>query len=151
MAFKPRWLVIHHTQGWWQGQPTDLAAILRERGLKGYHWCQYCDDSFSSDWRMAALTRGDLPGEHVAGHNSECIGYAFIGNFQAEPPSDTRLAAAAIDCAVLLRLYGLTPADMIAHRDVPDNDTSCPGLAFSPALFEQFRTKVAEQYEIGGA
>ena len=143
--FKPKWLVIHHTQGNWWDTPCDVREILRNRvpPLKGYHFVQFKDD----DWFMAALSRGDMPGEHAAHHNSQTVGYAFVGNFQGKAPEPERLKAAAVDCAVLLRLYGLTPADMIAHRDVPDNDTDCPGKAFTPALFERFRTMVAEQYQ----
>ena len=144
--FKPKWLVIHHTQGKAWNTPSDVRKILDNRvpPLKGYQWVQFKD---LEGWRMASLYRGDSPGGHVGRHNSDAVGYSFIGSFQTEPPSAKRLAAAAIDCAVLLRLYGLTPVDMIAHRDVPDNDTDCPGKAFTPAAFEKFRTLVAEQYQ----
>jgi len=146
VSFKPKWLVIHHTQGNWWDTPDDVREVLRNREppLKGYQWLQFKDDG----WNMAMLSRGDMPGEHAAKHNSECVGYAFIGNFQDKAPRMDRLRAAAVDCAVLLRLYGLTSADMIAHRDVPDNDTDCPGKAFTPALFEKFRTLVAEQFKV---
>jgi hypothetical protein len=145
MSFKPHWLVIHHTQGYSGARVTDVQEALRSRGVKGYHWVQVR----SGVWCMAALNRGDKPAEHVGHHNSKAVGYSFIGSFQGNAPDIERLRAAAVDCAVLLRLYGLTPADMIAHRDVPDNDTDCPGKAFTPNIFEAFRTMVAEQYQAG--
>ena len=144
--FKPRWLVIHHTQGNWFDTPEDVRRVLDNRvpPLLGYEWVQYAEDH---GWRMAMMYRGDRPGEHVAHHNSAAVGYAMIGSFQDKAPEPERLKAAAVDCAVLLRLYDLTPADMIAHRDL--NDTDCPGKAFTPAAFENFRTLVAEQYQAG--
>ena len=146
MMFKPHWLVIHHTQGNWFDTSGHVRRVLDNRvpPLKGYHWVQFRDED---GWRMASMYRGDASGGHVGHHNSEAVGYSFVGSFQDTPPSIERLRAAAVDCAVLLRLYDLTPADMIAHRDL--NDTDCPGKAFTPALFENFRTLVAEQYQAG--
>jgi hypothetical protein len=146
MRWKPHGLVIHNTGG------DDLPGFdgdtvldtLNERGLKGYHWLQESADR--NYWTMM-LSRPDEPGEHVKGHNSEYIGFAFVGDFNKQAPDMDELTFAATSVAALLHLYGLTPADIIAHRDVPDNSTDCPGLMFTPELFERFRTMVAEQYE----
>jgi hypothetical protein len=148
MSFRPHWLVIHHTQGNDTDSPAKVREILDDRNLKGYHWVQYRElPGFR--YRMASMYRGDASGEHVWHHNSEAVGYSFLGSFQDKAPDIERLRAAAVDCAVLLRLYGLTPADMIAHRDVQDNSTDCPGVLFTPELFEKFRVMVAEQYQAG--
>ena len=43
---------------------------------------------------------------------------------------------------------GVSPSPAtVAHRDVPENSTDCPGTKFTPTIFEKFRTMVAEEFE----
>jgi hypothetical protein len=144
MTWKPRGLVIHNTQTPQSFTPQQILSILKDRGLKGYHVLGWRD---TTGWHTQNINPLDAPAAHVRLHNHEYAGFAFIADFNALAPDMPLLRAAAVSVTVLLKLYGLTPADIIAHRDVPDQSTDCPGNQFTPALFEQFRTLVAEQYQ----
>ena len=146
MKFAPIYLAIHNV-----GSADRIGfdgnfvrRVLAENKLGGYHvLAETIDGQFWSH----ILNRLDRKAEHVRLHNSEAVGYSFVGDFNTTRPSGDLLASAAPDVAGLLHLYGLTPAAMIAHRDVPDNNTDCPGKLFSPSLFEEFRALVAEEFE----
>ena len=145
--FKPHWFVVHNTGGpdHTYFDANGVKRILQdERKLGGYH--EFYEDVDGGYW-MSELNRLDMKAEHVHLHNSEAVGFAFVGDFNLVPPHPQMLVEAAPHIAGLLRRFGLTPADMIAHRDMPDSDTDCPGKAFTPELFERFRTQVAEQFE----
>jgi hypothetical protein len=146
MDWRPKGMVIHNTGGS-DHAGLDAASVrqtLKARGLLGYHWLHELADY--GYWTLM-LADPSKPAAHVAHHNSEYVGYAMVGNFNAYAPDPARLLAAACDVAALLHLYGLTPDTLIAHRDVPDNNTDCPGKLFTPKLFEQFRTIVAELFK----
>ena len=146
MSFAPHWLVIHNSGGLDHiyFDSNNIKRILQdERKLGGYHeFYEFVD----GDYWMTELNRLDMKAEHVAHHNSEAVGFAFVGDFNLAPPPDAMLISAAPHVAGLLRRFNLGPDALIAHRDVPDNSTDCPGNRFTATLFENFRTMVAEEF-----
>jgi Mannosyl-glycoprotein endo-beta-N-acetylglucosaminidase/N-acetylmuramoyl-L-alanine amidase len=69
-----------------------------------------------------------LPGIHAGDCNSRRWGLEVVGNFQAKPMRAEQVLL-LIECAsVLHRWGGLTPGDLLAHRDCMANRT-CPGAA----------------------
>jgi hypothetical protein len=149
MDWRPKGMVIHNTGG--DDLPGldadniyDYLQAKRPELKGGYQWVQ---DNVDKGYWVMVFARPDKPAGHVHAHNSEYVGFAFIGDFNEHEPQMAMLEAAAPDVAALLHLYGLTPDTLIAHRDVPDNNTDCPGKLFTPKLFEQFRTIVAELFK----
>jgi hypothetical protein len=145
MSFCPHWFVIHNV-----GSADKLGfdgnfvrRVLAENKLGGYH---VLAETIDGQFWSSLLNRLDKRAEHVKLHNSEAVGYSFVGDFNVTVPDMELLRSAAPDVAGLLRRFNITPAAMIAHRDMPDNNTDCPGSLFTKSLFEQFRTLVAERF-----
>lgn len=69
----------------------------------------------------------DKTGAHTAGHNTAGRGLAFVGNYQADDPTDPQIAAAA---ALLRHAHRqgwiATPVVTYGHRDLAA--TACPGI-----------------------
>ena len=146
MSFRPHWFVIHNTGSADRVGAFDannIRHILFERKLGGYH---VIDEMIDGVYWPSILNRLDRAAEHVAHHNSEAVGWSFIGDFNATSPAPEMLAQAAPHVAALLHRFDLGPDALIAHRDVPQNDTDCPGTLFTKDVFEKFRTIVAEQW-----
>jgi len=145
MTFAPSIFVIHNV-GSADRVGFDgnfVRRVLAEGKMGGYHFlAETVDGQFWSHF----LNRPDRPAEHVRLHNSEAVGYSFVADFNVTVPTGDLLQSAAPDVAGLLHLYGLTPKALIAHRDVQDNKTDCPGRLFSASLFEEFRDMVTMRF-----
>jgi len=137
MNFRPIGIVIHHTESadkvGFDG--NGVRAILSKRGLRGYHLLHETIDGVPWTSILNPLNR---PAQHVAHHNSEYLGFAFVAN---SVPSDAVLQHAAGDVAALLDTLGLPRTAIIRHCDVPDNSTDCPGRNFP---WEKFRAMVRQ-------
>jgi hypothetical protein len=146
MLWKPKGMVFHNTgsddlPGLDADNVYDYLQRERPELKGGYHWMQ---DNVDKGYWVVAFARPDKPAGHVRHHNSEYVGFAFVGDFNRVAPPLAMLTSAAPDVAALLNLYDLTPADMIMHRDAPDQNTDCPGTLFTANIFEAFRQMVRE-------
>jgi hypothetical protein len=147
--FNPKWFVIHNTGGpdHVYLDANNIKRILQdERKMGGYHEIY---EGVDGGFWMSELNRLDMKAEHVAHHNSEAVGFAFVGNFNTTVPHNSMLWSAAPHVAGLLRRFNLTPEALIAHRDVPDNDTDCPGKLFTANIFEAFCVMVKTEWGKG--
>jgi len=133
MAFKPKAIVIHNTQTPSSFTFEQIASILRSRKLKGYHRL----------WRKGMthdLNPLDAPAEHVKKHNHEYAGFALVGDYNKNELSLEDATGAALAVALMLKELGLPADAIVAHRDVPDNDTDCPGKKFPWEMFAKMVT-----------
>jgi len=146
MNFRPVMFVLHNTGGADRigFDSNNIKRILQdEHKLGGYHIFY---ENVDGEYWPTILNRLDMRAEHVRLHNSEAVGFAFVGDFNVAPPPEAMLLTAAPHVAGLLRRFDLKPANMIAHRDVVDNSTDCPGKCFNRTRFANFRTMVAEEF-----
>ena len=145
MTFAPSIFVIHNV-GSADRVGFDgnfVRRVLAEGKLGGYHALA---ETIEGQFWTSILNRLDRPAEHVRLHNSAAVGYSFVADFNVTVPTGDLLQSAAPDVAALLHLYGLTPKALIAHREVADNQTDCPGKLFTKSLFEDFRDMVARRF-----
>lgn len=79
--------------------------------------------------------RGLHVGAHVEGWNSRTIGIGYQGDFTKQQMTDAQLRSGIQLNHHLIVKYGLTPADIIGHRDLAA--TVCPGPNFRLAELRQ--------------
>jgi N-acetylmuramoyl-L-alanine amidase len=95
---------------------------------------------------------------HVGPWNDRAIGVCMAYDAGDEPPPAEQLAAAVEVCAGLVREFGLTPANVVGHRElegtgfiVEGGETvqrkECPGMAID---MDTFREAVARALERPG-
>ena len=134
MTFNPRGIVIHNTGGAdrvvFDGNV--VKGVLTSRGFRGY---TFLHEQVDGQYWTSLLVPMNRPGEHVANHNSEYLGFAIVGEFNKAPPGLSCLSTVAAAVAGILDALKLPRTAIIAHRDVPDNNTDCPGKQFDWATF----------------
>ena len=87
--------------------------------------------------------RGPHVGAHVEGWNSRTIGIGYQGDFTKQKMTDAQLKAGIELNHYLMNRYGLTPSDIIGHRDLAA--TICPGHNFR---MDELRNGVAARTNI---
>ena len=108
----------HHTA-------ADVCRWHRERGWKkiGYHCLIQLDGTVEKARNMAKA------GAHVAGHNANSIGIAYVGGTDANlQPKDTRtreqrMALKTLVCELMVQF---PDAQVLGHRDLAN--TACPSF-----------------------
>ncbi len=173
VPYRPwRCIVLHHSGGP-SGSAEAFDRWHREgrkwEGGLGYHFV-IGNGNGSGDGQIEAGSRwtSQAVGAHAASpgnqYNEQGVGICLVGNFSsaaelARPKADAGTGAAPagarlptgrqIDSLRFLMLYlclklGLTPEDMIGHRDVPKAHTLCPGGNFP---LESFRRELRRDFE----
>lgn len=141
MNWNPKGIIIHATESADDIRRFDagrVRGILTERGLRGYHWLF---ENIEGIYWCSTLNRPDGPAEHVHLHNSEYLGFAFIGDFRRAVPPPAMLKAGAEAVAALLNYSGLM-LSVLPHREAPDANTDCPGDGFM-AVWDNFIAQIA--------
>jgi N-acetyl-anhydromuramyl-L-alanine amidase AmpD len=119
-----RYVIVHHT-----GAEEKDAEQVRRYHLSlgwrdvGYHFL------IERDGRSVRGRSLELPGAHCAASdmNRRGIGVAVIGNLEERPPTEAQEAALRELLFCLCRVWGLPPARVLGHREVPGAATLCPG------------------------
>lgn len=134
----PQWkyIIIHHTA-------TDIGnAVLinrshQDRGFwhgLGYHFLIDNGTLGKGDGQIEAAPRWikQQNGAHckAGGMNEKGIGIALVGNFNGELPTPNQLQSLTYLLKTLCQYYGISPANILGHRDVDGAATDCPGKRF---------------------
>lgn len=128
-------LVQHH-----MAHPTwDIYDVHRYHQSKGWigigynYWIAFDGTIYEA--------RGPHVGAHVEGWNSRTIGIGYQGDFTKQQMTDAQLQAGIQLNYHLMIKHGLTPSDIIGHRDLAA--TVCPGPNFRLAELRQGVERVA--------
>ena len=115
-------LVQHHmAHPSWSIEDVHKAHLARGWAGIGYnYWIAFDGKIYEA--------RGPHVGAHVEGWNSRTIGIGYQGDFTKQKMTDAQLKAGIELNHYLMNRYGLTPSDIIGHRDLAA--TICPGPNF---------------------
>lgn len=117
----------------------------------GYHYYVRPDGSIQQTQRLETVSW------HVSKHNDASVGVCLAGDFTYSPPPQVQVDAAARLVAWLMQARGIAEANVMGHKEFPDNDTSCPGetwlrnVAWKNDLFAALRREQARVQPGGGA
>jgi len=147
------WLVIHHS-GARTGTVATIDAWHRKRGWDGigYHVVvgngvdmAMGEVAFTFRWRLQREGAHAGSGQQQHPYNELGIGICLIGNFDTAPPDLWQLDRTADLCAELIRrVPTLSVGRIVAHREVPGKQTSCPGTQLD---VERLRLMVRQRLE----
>lgn len=117
---KTNYILLHHMAG--NGSVENIHTAHLKNGWAGigYHFFVKKDGSIYRGRHI------DKTGSHVSGHNSECLGVCFEGNFETETMPNAQLKAGQELVAYLKGVY--PKAVFKKHKDL--NATACPGKNF---------------------
>lgn len=124
-------LVVHHTAGRAAEKLNDVKQELRAiQRMHMEHPRNYSDIGYNFIIDRAGriwVGRGfDRVGAHTLNHNTGTIGVAFMGNYEHIELNRRQLAAFAA-LRTMLRLRGIKIRKIKGHRQMPDQNTACPG------------------------
>ncbi len=132
-------IVIHHSDTR-RDTTASIDTAHRKRGWDGvgYHFVigngwNMPEGQIDPTFRWIQQREGAHAGSSLLSkpYNESGIGICLVGRFDEDHPGVYQEARLAELCAVLIRhLPGLTPSDIIGHRDVPGKETACPGKFF---------------------
>ena len=131
---KPGRIIIHHSLtpdsgsvSW--GAIRDYHVLDRGWQDIGYHaGCEVVGNKvecfFGRPWTEK--------GAHTRGHNTNSLGFCFVGDYDLIEPDPMMIATAARRVlAPWCKQFDLRPADIHAHREY--GNKTCPGLLFDMA------------------
>lgn len=116
-------IIIHHTAG----LQSDTARTIHEYH-KSKEWAGIGYHYLVGESGLVEIGRPrDAIGAHAAGHNSDTVGIALIGNYNDYEPSRDQIENLAVLIANICYDYNIEPCDttILGHRDV--DATACPG------------------------
>ncbi len=123
-------IVIHHSKSSLKTTAEDIDKWHRERGWAGigYHFVVEGDGKLVRGREVSRI------GAHVRGHNSNSIGICVVGD-NAIVARKWRASQITSLVKVVDILKVMFPeAIVLGHRDMPDTNTSCPGLFIKELL-----------------
>lgn len=115
-------IVVHHTATL-QATPEGIARYhVRTRGWPGPAYHIYIRKDGSA-YLMNSLEAASY---HCHNHNNHTIGLAFEGDFTKEQPTEAQILKGYMTAVWLDDELGKA-LPIKRHRDMPDNQTACPG------------------------
>lgn len=124
-----RLFVVHHSALPASDGPREIQRLHQvQRGFAdvGYH---YLIDASGIIYEGRPIT---VRGAHVAGHNTGAVGVCLLGNFEKTEPAPAQLASLTTLALALRGAFGIT--HLAGHRDLPSQNTLCPGANLWPRL-----------------
>ena len=131
------YIVIHHTAGDDAGKVSDIARIHMKQNQWnsiGYHY-------FIAGDGVVYQLRNDRESEvpHAIGYNDNCVAICICGNF-SERECKKDIWNIALDLTrKMMERYNIDANHVLAHRELPGNNTECCGLKFD---IEKFRKEL---------
>lgn len=128
-----RGIILHHSA-------TDDGSARVFRSLHraangwvdvGYHYV-IGNGTLSGDGEVEIGRPEWAVGAHTRGHNDASLGVCLVGDLTKHPPTVPQADALRLLVTELLERYGLKPADVKQHRDMPGCKTECPGMDLTP-------------------
>jgi len=146
LILNPRRIVVHHSATV-DGSTYSWGAIERyhtqEMGWRdiGYH---AGIELIGGDFGCLFGRPDYLPGAHTAGHNTDTLGFCFVGNYDLLEPTDRMLRIAARRVlAPWMRRFGLLIQDVHPHREFANK--TCPGTKFS---MDRLKAILCEEFQL---
>jgi len=125
-----RKIVIHHTA---TSPTTTLEAIARyhinpdpSRNKDAYPGIAY-HVVIEADGRASLTNYFETMSYHVGSENHYCVGVSFVGDFTKVPSTAAQIAAGRVVLQWLYEELGLGPDAVLGHKDLPNQETACPG------------------------
>lgn len=87
----------------------------------GYHYYITLDGTIFQTQRVETASW------HVSHNNDRSVGICVAGDFTYSPPPSAQIDAAARLTAWLMEDLSINEANILGHKEFPDNSTSCPG------------------------
>ena len=147
-----RYIVIHHSANP-DGNATTIGAAHKARGWDelGYHFV-IDNGNGGPNGRLEVGPRWKAQkwGAHTGNtpdneYNKFGIGICLVGNYQNHLPSKAQLAELERLVRSLAARYGISPRDVISHRDAPGAKTECPGDALHAWIYGTLRPSLGRQ------
>ena len=127
----PTKIIIHHSATADSGTASWSAIHKYHMNVKGWSDIGYHAGIEEIDGRLVCLFgRPDrIPGAHTRGENRSSLGFCFVGDYDTEPPTASRLRVASrrVLAPWLLR-YGLGVNALVPHSQYAHK--TCPGRQF---------------------
>lgn len=146
MTYSPDGIAIHHSAG------SDTDENNWE-GIKRYHSKKWDTDTTGYHWLIERVgmyydtfnPRDEgQKGIHVKGHNSEYIGFCFVGDYSDKKPNRLKLDVGAREIARSMFRNHISFFNIQAHHEICEpGHTDCPGDEFD---MEGLREKIRRHY-----
>lgn len=131
------YIVIHHTAGDENGKVSDIATIHMKKNKWnsiGYHFFIAGDGTV---YQLRNSDESNVP--HAVGYNNNCVAICIAGNF-SEKECPKKLWDITLKLTrQMMKRYNINVNHVLAHRELPNNNTECCGLKFN---IEQFRKEL---------
>jgi N-acetylmuramoyl-L-alanine amidase len=129
-----KYIVIHHSASE-KGNAAVFDAEHRARGWQCLGYDFVIDNGNGGpDGRVEVGPRWpqQIQGAHTGktpgnAYNEVGIGICLVGDFTSHMPTAGQLASLQKLTLFLCRRYGISPSNVIGHRDAPGAHTECPG------------------------
>ena len=119
-----RRIIIHHT-GAKAEWGANIVANYRVNKLGwagiGYHYF------ITQEGIIQATEHHTTIGRHTGKYDADSLGIGFAGNFNAAPPPAAQFEAGVRLIAWLMQELGISPQNVLGHKDIPVN-TASPGI-----------------------
>ena len=133
-------VTVHHDgldDLFWRTEEAEVAKRLEQYRLGhlargwadiGYH---LAIDRGGTLWQGRAIR---WQGAHVQNHNEGNIGVLVMGNFDLQAPTVDQLATLRLVLCELRATYDIKRGRVYTHKEWPDAQTACPGMALQPRV-----------------
>lgn len=129
---KVRRLILHHS-----ATGTGCARVFRalHRAVNGwvdvgYHYI-IGNGTLSGDGQVEPGRPDWAVGAHARKNNEDSLGICLVGDLDSRHPTRAQRESLARLLRELMSRFGLSPENIILHRDAPGCRTRCPGRNFS--------------------
>lgn len=141
-----RYIIIHHSATP-KGSAEEFDAMHRAKGWDelGYHFV-ITNGNGGPDglvqvgprWRKQkhGAHTGKTPGNE---YNENGIGICLVGNFMTHNPTPAQLRSVTELTEYLAERYNISPQNIIAHKDAPNQHTECCGRVFYSYVHSQLK------------
>lgn len=132
----PTKIVIHHPAARWTVQRTHEYHISIEYNGIGYNY--YVQQNGEAFYGRSTANQ-EYQGAHALGRNHDTIGVCAEGNFEIEYMQPIQYNKLLEVVVFLCKKHNLTEKDVVGHKELPGQNTACPGKNFD---LNKFRADV---------
>jgi len=150
VSFRPSAILLHWTVSGEHTTEEDVRKWHRARGLarEGYHGM--VARLSTGEAHLYAMRDDEIQGAHAKGWgNRHALGLAVAWRGQQGPVPDDMVGLAVGQCVAWCLRYGISPDQIMGHRDAPGASTECPGVVPVRAIREATQAALAALREQG--
>lgn len=126
-----RQIIVHHSDTY--NSTDDITAI---RGAQSWHLQQdWGDIGYHIIIGRSGVIMAGRSMEQIGAHakmpaNAYSIGVCLLGSYEKMMPPQAQIDSLIDTLVYLCKRFRLSASNIVGHRDVPNNPTTCPGSAF---------------------